>query len=230
MNRTIKKVGATFIVLIFMISGFTSLSIASVQDDSSTKGESQVKTITIYRHDFDGSITPIQIDLSLKMGQDIGEAIADKCDELLENDVELQKLLKIGNNSNGIFGIVSKIKSRGRGLHFKTNIKIKLQPFTLRKIKLFPLLPPYFRPPLILPTIFCRYPNDETAYTEITPLLSLTEGGNETKTFEGPHRVTAVGFIGYKGWIGHFSLLGFGIKTGFSGYTMFARCKPTILS
>lgn len=222
MRELVKKSIVIFVSLLFLTSAVMISSAASVQkskvkvlEESSAGTAASTKTVTLYRYGIDGSITPIQVDITLDDGEDIGEAIADKCSKLMKSDIEIQDFVK----KNGSIGVLSKIWSRGRGLHFKANIRIQL----IKRVKLFPLLPPYFRTAIIIPTIYCRYPKDVKAHTEITP---LRDGKNATtKIVDGPHGVLAVGFIGYKGWLGHVSFLGFGLRTGFAGYTMLVSCK-----
>ena len=111
---------------------------------------------------------------------------------------------------------LSKIRSRGRGIHFKIAPQI-LWPV---KFKLFPLLPPYIFRRVKIPIIYCRYPRDQYARTEITPLI----GGN-TNTTEGYHSVLSVGFYGFKWWIGSVSFLGFLFRTGFVGFSILTRTR-----
>ena len=121
----------------------------------------------------------------------------------------------IENNTK--YKYIAKIKSRGRGIHLKVAPQI-LWPL---KFKLFPLLPPYVFRRVRVPIIYCRYPRDQKAYTEITPLLS----GN-TSTISGYHSVLSIGFFGFKWWIGGISFLGFVIRTGFSGFSLITRTRP----
>ena len=143
----------------------------------------------------------------------MAEAIADKCAELTENDPEIQSLLK-KNRSNLSF--LTKIWSVGRGIHLKTTVRLQL----IQKLKIFPFLPPYFRTAIFLPINFCKYTKDPKAKTVMKP---LTFGSNQT--FEGPHSVFTLGFIGYTGWIGHVSYLGFIFRTGFAGVAALAHAK-----
>lgn len=222
MRGLVKKSIVVFVSMLFL----TSVAIVScainvqkteveVLEETLVKSTRLVKRVTLYRCGIDGAITPIQVDINLEEGEDMEEAIADKCNELLDGDMEIQSFIK-RNRSGGGF-MLSKIRSRGRGFHFKIKIRVQL----IKRIKLFPLLPPYFRTRIFIPTIYCKYSKDVKAHTTITPLI----GGAGTRVIDGPHRILAVGFIGYKGWLGHISYLGFGIRTGFAGYTLLGSCK-----
>ena len=71
-----------------------------------------------------------------------------------------------------------------------------------------------------IPIIYCRYPRDPDAFTEITPLI----GGNTNTTIEY-HSVLSIGFYGFKWWLGSVSFLGFIFRTGFVGFSLFARTR-----
>jgi len=47
----------------------------------------------------------------------------------------------------------------------------------------------------------------------------------QNKTYEGPHSVLNIGFVGYQGWLGHISFAGFIMRTGYAGVTAFAVAK-----
>ena len=175
------------------------------------------KTVTFYRHTLDGSITPITVAITPKEGQKLEEILVDTCSELLDNDEELQKFLQNFINDNNIS--VSKVKSRGKGFHFKMNIRYKLG----NGIKLFPLLPPYFIGGIKIPLIYCRYPKDANANTSITPLMGEDK---EIIYVEGSHTVFALGFIGYTSWFGRVSRSPFNIlPRTFDGYSLHVSYK-----
>ena len=109
-----------------------------------------------------------------------------------------------------------KIRSRGRGLHFRFNSRIQF----FKLYKLFPVLPPYFRTFIIFPLVFCQYSNDNRAVTTISQI-----GGNNSTTVTGPHRVISVGFYGVSWWIGKVSLIGFVVRNGFVGISLLTRIK-----
>jgi len=221
MNKIIKKSIAVMMFLIVMTSLMTVTSAISLNETKKVLKEEepietddeQVKELTVLRYAPDGTITKKVVKINLEEGQDIGVAIADKCEELTENDPEIQSMLK-KNKTNLSF--LSKIWSVGRGFHFKTTIRLQL----IQKLKLFPFLPPYFRTAIFIPTNFCKYTKDPKAKTVIKPLYF-----GENQTFEGPHQVFNLGFIGYTGWIGHISFMGFIFRTGFAGFTALAQGK-----
>ena len=207
MYGLIKKMMILLSLLVFLTSGLAASSAIT----SLEKATTSMKTVTMCRYGIDGSIRIENINIMVKEGQYIEEIVANKCSELLKRDIEIQGYINNENTS----GILAKIWSRGRGIHLKFMPRIQL----IQKFKLFPLLPPYFRTAIILPTLWCNYPTDVKARTEIIPLLI-----GENISYDGPHRICAIGFIGYMGWIGRVSLLGFGVRTGFAGYTMLYKC------
>ncbi|UCB58330.1 MAG: hypothetical protein JSV67_06950 [Thermoplasmatales archaeon] len=208
-----KKMINILISLMLVITAL-SLSVSAGDENSSIETVQITKTVTFYRHSLDGSITPITVDISLKDGQNLEEILVDTCSELLDNDEELQKLLQDFINDDNTF--VSKVKSRGKGFHFKMKIRYKLG----KGIKLFPLLPPYFIGGIKIPLIYCRYLDDVNGNTSITPLMG---GDKETIYVEGAHTVFALGFIGYTSWFGRVSLSPFDILPRmFTGYALLA--------
>lgn len=225
MNKLFKKTIAIFICLIFLIPAVTISSATILKKEKTTTSEenlptettSQVKEITVYRYGPDGIITPKKVMIKLEKDQDLGKAIAEKCDELMEGDTEMQSFFQ-GNNSSSY--ILKRISSYGRGLHLRFTIRIQLD----KKIDLFPLLPPYFKTAIFVPIRFCKYTRDPGAYTRISGLDSRK---NITQEYHGPHQILAVGFIGFTGWIGHTSILGFFIRTGFAGVTAFVTGKES---
>lgn len=192
MHKFEKKLIAIMLSLAFIIIGVSSASAIETNETEKKEGNSSFP-ITLYRHGFDGSVTPIKFDLILEEGKDIGEAIADKCQELFENDVELQEYL----TSTGIkLGFICKIKSRGRGFHYETKLFEKL---LLRFIR-FRLALPRLNTLLTSPLVFCKYKKDLKANTTIKSLLS-----NTSKYMSGNHTVIVHNFIGYTSWLRRFS-------------------------
>lgn len=210
MYELVKKSIVIVMSLVFLTSG---LAAASVENGVSVDTSKFTKIMMLYRCGPDGSITPVLVDITLEEGQDVEEAIADKCSELIESDIEIQNFV----NQNNSTGMLSKIKSHGRGFHFKTKIRISL----VKRIKLFQMLPPYFRIQTKIPVIYCKYAEDARANTTITPLL----GGNATY-IEGNHTIFALGFVGFVGWLGHFSKSPLDLIPRYiNGYAMLVRCK-----
>lgn len=214
-----KKLIVILITLGLLTSGISIVSAEKVHKYNFSKSEevspekdSKTLTVTLYKHEIDGSKTPIKVEIELEEGKDIGDTIEEKCYEILENDPKIQNLLE----NNDTQELIMKIKSRGKGLHFRFNTRIQL--FKLYKI--FPLLPPYFRTFIILPIIICQYKNDKKAYTTLTAIR-----GNNSTTVVGPHRVISIGFYGISWWIGKFSLWGFVFRNGFVGISILTRIK-----
>ena len=181
--------------LAFLTSGLSTLSAFPIKKIKANEKEvtsttQLIETMTVYRYGLDGFITTVDVEIELEEGQDINDAIAEKCEELFEKDTEFQSLTK----DNTSRGLMSFVKSKGRGLHIKLLPRIRL--------------------------IFCIYPRDQKAFTTINPLI----GGNTT-TIECPHSVLAFGFVGFKWWRGRISFLGFFLRIGFVGFSLFATVK-----
>lgn len=207
-----KKLIVTLVSLIILLSGLSTASAISIKKDSSYTSEAETSTstkmVTLYRFGTDGSITPVEVEVEVEEGQDINEAIEEKCLTILENDTEFQGLLNDSVSRN----ITSIVRSRGRGFHLKFVFTIQW----LKSFDFFPLLPPYIFRRIRIPIVYCKYKNDPKAKTTITPLLNRTN----KLVVEGPHSVRSIGFFGFKWWFGHISWLGFGIRTGFVGFSI----------
>ena len=217
-----KKLIVILITLGLLISGLSVASAVNVRnykfykpEESTTEKDVKTFTITLFKTEIDGSETPIDVEIEIEKGKNIEDAIEEKCYEILENDPKIKNLLE-NNETNESQQFIKKIKSRGKGLHFRFNTRIQL--FKLYKI--FPLLPPYFRTFIILPIVICQYKNDKKAYTTLTAI----NGSNSTTTV-GPHRVISIGFYGISWWIGKVSLWGFVFRNGFVGISLYTRIK-----
>jgi hypothetical protein len=219
LNKLKKKILVIFMSLTFIMSGITVVSGVSVnkegvQEELPPESDITTKTVTLYRCGLDGSTTPVQVEIELEEGQDLDDAMFEKCGELFQEDEEFQSLAD-DDNDNVSRHFLTKVRSRGRGLHIKLKPRIQL----VKKFKIFPLLPPYLRTAIFIPTIICQYKNDAKAFTITDPLL-----GNKTATrVDGPQKVFAVGFIGFKCWLGHISFLGAFIRTGFWGVALYTK-------
>ncbi len=212
MRKFEKKLIAIVVSLAFIITGISSASAINTNEVEKTR-EVSTFPVTIYRYGIDGSMEPMEINLKLEKGEDLGEAIADKCQELFENDEELQEYL----TSTGIkLGFLCKIKSRGRGFHYQTKLIEKL---ILRFIR-FRLALPRINTLLTSPFVFCRYKKDLKANTTITSLLL-----NNSKYMSGNHTVIVRNFIGFTTWFGRFSFTPLNlIPKSFFGVAKFAIC------
>ena len=176
------------------------------------------ETITLFRYGPDGSITPVNVKIDNKDGEDIGEAIADKCEELFVKDIEMQNYVeKSVGNYNISIGII-KVKSHGRGFHFKTKL---LEKMALNLI-LFKLNLPRLGVMAKKPLIFCKYSRDDRAKTTIDPLLR--NNTNSTKIITGHHSVVAINFIGFTTWFGRISISPI-LPRAFFGIARIVACK-----
>lgn len=193
MKLPIKK---TIVMLVCLAILMPAISVAygeTIEDK-----EISTETITLFRYGPDGSITPVKVKIDTTGGKDLGQAIADKCEELFGNDAGMQKYMeKSIGNSNISIGIL-KIKSHGRGFHFKTKLLAKMA-INLILLKLnLPRLGVMIEKPLI----FCKYSKDTKANTTITPILRP----NAIKSIQGPHSVVVIDFVGFTTWIGRISI------------------------
>jgi hypothetical protein len=226
MKITTKRLAVIFICLAFLLPSITVSSAENLKFFKSSENmnlkeiSSVKKTYTIYRFGPDGSISPIQVDIDLDKGQDLGEIIANKCEELFEKDIEMQKLIEI-ELENLTFGFICKIKSQGRGFHYKSMLLEKM----IIRFFLFRFGLPRITTILHTPLIVCRYAKDTSAKTKITQLFGKNDTINKTMIIEGNHTVIAQNFIGYTTWIGRFSksLLDI-VPRAFAGIARFAIC------
>ncbi len=232
MKSITKKIFIVFICFTLLLTTFSgSLALNVKQKDTQietnpdTDIESEKEEITIIRFGPKGNVEPLSFKIDVDNIEDIGDYIADKCEELFNNDIEIQGFLgnqtnNTNNNTSKIFnlGWFSIVKSSGKGFHYQKRYKLR---FTL-VLKLFKLRLPKIRLRLRRPLIFCRYNNDPNAYTTIKPILNK----NNTKVVEGNHSVMVRSFIGYTGWIGHFSNTPYDLlPRGFYGYSRFTFCR-----
>lgn len=161
--------------------------------------------ITLYRYGADGDITPVEVEIDLTEDTDMGKAIEEKCKELFEEDKQLQNYVKNletkANKTDSSFGLgVYRIKSSGRGFHFKTKWIIRL----VMKYILFKLGLPRLNLPGRRRMIYCSYKNDPKANTTIEPITGIL--GTKTRTsVEGNHSIFVHNFRGFTTWIGRFS-------------------------
>jgi len=206
MKTTTKKLLVIFIFLAFLLPSITVSSAENLKFFKSSENmnldeTSHIKKIyTIYRFGPDGAISPIKVDIDIDEGKNIGESIANKCEELFEKDIEMQKLIEI-ELENLTFGFICKVKSHGRGFHYKSMLLEKI----ISRIVLFRLGLPRITTILHTPFILCRYAKDTNAKTTITKLFGKNDTVNKTMIIEGNQTVIAQNFIGYTTWIGRFS-------------------------
>ena len=201
-------------LLLTTIATASALTINNKTNTDKTEIISSTEKITIYRYGLDGKAQPIEIEVNAKEGQTIDDALMQKCDELFENDAEMQNAMNSTNRSIAFF---SRVTSRGKGLHYKSML---LGSIAYRAI-LFRLGLPRLSTFLHRTIVFCRYKEDADAKTTIRPILS-----NTTKVMNGTHSVFILNFIGYTTWIGRFSKSPFdATPRHFSGIGRFVFCK-----
>jgi len=227
MNIAFKKLVAMIIFLALLLPALTVSSAENLKLSTLSENTSSMKTICtkksyiIYRFGPDGKILPVKVDIDIKEGKDIGESIADKCEELFENDPEMQSAIEI-ELENLTFGFVCKIKSHGRGFHYKSMILEKV----ITRFVLFRLGLPRLTTALHIPLIVCRYPKDLRAKTKITMIFGGNDSANKTAIIQGHHTVIAQNFIGYTTWLGRFSKSVLDIvPRAFAGIARFVICN-----
>jgi hypothetical protein len=236
-----KKTNNTLVVLsvllfVFLSTGSAyaaSLTTESEKNYTELIKELEQKSITIYRIGPNGNILPIKIDLEEGI-EDIGAFIEKKCDELFEKDLELQEYIKTLQtdedntkiNISGAYGVI-RIKSQGRGFHFKTKTNVRIT----TRFKLFKIMLPRIMISARKCLVFANYANDSKARTTFYPLIR-SSSNNDTnltaKIVEGAHSVIVTKFTGYTTWIGRFSnvLFDFDIlPRAFSGVGRLVICS-----
>ena len=223
MHKLEKKFIVILVSLAFLMSGIATTSAITIQknetgelEEASSEMAPLTKTVTLYRYGIGGSVTPFEVNINLEDGQDIGKAMADKCEELLENDEEIQNFLKEWNYNGGV---LCKVKSTGKGFHYQTLLIEKL----LVRFLLFKLDLPRIHTILNKPLVLCKYKNPE-AETTITPLL--INATKYTRNMTGKHMVACINFLGFTSWLRRFSFSPFNIiPRSFSGVSVLVICK-----
>ena len=216
MSKNKNKIIVLFITHIFLISGLVTASEIN-NENSIEKSAEEVtsvsisKTVILYRHGVDGSITPIKVKINSGNSKDTGDAILEKCQELFENDTEFENLSKIKVN------IYSIVKSKGRGFHYQMQLLGKL---SIRYI-LFRLGLPRIHTLCNNPLIVCKYKNEE-AKTTIKPLILP----NLEVEMNGSHVVIVHNFVGFTSWVGRFALTPLNLTPrSFYGIARLAFCQ-----
>jgi len=218
MRTIVKKVQVSAVLLILIFSGLVT---------ASAHEETPVETV-IYRYGPDGSIKPIKVTLDVGQGEDVGDAILDKCSDLLENDAWIQNFIFNGSFLKN-WSFFSEIKSSGKGFHWKSPFSFRI-PFTmLFRYKFFNWIKLRYKlfGINVVPRVYCNYTNDADALTEIAPIETPARQNPNTTKVEGNHSITALGFIGYTGWRG--MTAGWferrNRETGFIGYSLVIHYK-----
>ncbi len=238
MNKRLNKILVILAVLLFVASATGSaytvnVNVENEENYAESIEEIKEKTFTIYKVNPDGTIIPIKIDVE-ESTENLGEFLEEKCNELFEKDVELQEYIKTlqtdNNNTTGNLSVdygFIRIKSHGKGFHFKTKTHIKIT----TRFKLFKLMLPRVIITAKKCLVFASYANDSKAKTTFYPLIrsSYYNDTNLTgKIVEGPHNVIVTKFTGYTTWIGRFSNMLFDfdmIPRAFSGVGKLVICN-----
>lgn len=202
----IKKTIVLLVCLIF-ISSAISISIGKTIEKQAQPNENvKVEKITLFRHGIDGSVTPIEVEIEVKEGQDLSKVIIEKCKELFEKDSKLNDFLEDLNSEKTQDDLTTKwgwlfVNSRGKGTHIKTK-------FIYRFLILLYLFKLRF-PRLALKVkreIFCNYENDPNAETTIIPIVKYLTGIEQKQIITGNHSVFVHQFSGFTTWSGRFSI------------------------
>lgn len=223
MRELVKKLSVIFVTLVFLVSGLTVASVASVQEGSLDESEF-TRTVTLYRYGPDKSIRPVRVNIVLAKGQDLGEAIVEKCSELVINDVEMQNFISSYNAAINITNISlwSHVKSWGTGEHWQSLLRFRIPLFILLRFSMFQDVPIWYKifGINVIPFVHCNYMNDDDATTTIETLPIPVRPNQTTTVIEGRHNVTATFFFGYTYWQ-RAQAKWFddaGLATGFEGY------------
>ncbi len=220
----------TFITLAVVTSSAQEVQHHSNIEDTSEQITSTSNVVTLYRHGLDGSITPIEIDISIEDGQDIEEVLDEKCREILEADEEIQEQAQA--LSDLTFGAIVYVESRGKGFHYQAKLIEKL----FLRFWLWKLVLPRIALFMARPLVFCRYDKDPEARTyfkTISPTKWISYyipdnieqflwRQNRTVEIKGNHSVAVNSFIGITSWIGRFSFSPLNLRAHrFFGYGRF---------
>jgi len=206
MKKNYNKPLAIIICVLFLLTiaqAGMSESLNSEKKEE-TKNEIITQKIILYRYGINGEITPVEVEIDLTE-EDLGKAMQDKCQELFEEDQELQDYfsnLEIKTKKSGLnFGWGSyRISSHGKGYHFKTKWILRL----IIKIIIIKLGLPRINLPGRRRVIICNYNKDPNANTTIEPILGII--GTRSLTYiEGNHSIFVNNFAGFTTWIGRFS-------------------------
>ncbi len=133
-----------------------------------------------------------------------------------------------GNNTTIKINGLVRIRSWGRGFHWKSSFGFRI-PFTMiLRYRLFDIIPLRYKlfGMKVTPRVYCTYLDDTKAFTEITPLPTPMRPNPDTIRIEGNHTVAVFGFVGYTAWRGTNAefIDDRGLRTGFDGYASLVAC------
>ena len=123
MNKTKKYLVVEVAIMFLVLSIFPSITAGSEKTfvPQLKNSEEPNKIITLCRIGPNWEITPVEVSIRLDEGQSLEEAIADKCQELYENDEELKELLDPEFNF-----IDWEIKASGKGFHLSFLLRLPI--------------------------------------------------------------------------------------------------------
>lgn len=201
MNTLVKKSVVVIICLTFLISAVgSSTAIIIKSKETAEEVPQQTETITLYRYGPDGSVTPIIVEFKIEDDQGYMDALIEKCQEILDDDVEIRNYFNSDDtnesNSSLKFGKKAFVISYGRGFHFKMKWRLSF----LFINRLFSLSIPKIILKINRPWIFCNYGNDSKAKTIIRPNQLI----NHTQVINGSHSILLRNFVGLAMWSGRF--------------------------
>lgn len=213
MNKRMTLLEVLFVL--FLLTTLTTMGASSSQTLS--------KTIVLYRYGLDGSIIPVTT--TLLGDDDGGEALLETCSKLLEQDTEIQNF--IFNNTS--LEVMSRVKSLGKGFHWKSPFSFRIPLTILFRYRLFDSIKLRYKllGLNVIPRVVCNYPEDVNAKTEIIPLPFPARQQPNATIITGPHEVRVLGFVGYATWRGMNAQWfdTWQLSTGFDGYAVFVRCS-----
>ena len=207
MNKVLNKSLVMISILLFVASSVGSAYAMNISKDAEILKESQQKTITLYRVAPDGTVTPVEVEVGEET-KDLSLFLESKCSELFEKDMEMQNFAKSlqdneTNESNFLFGAgLIRIKSHGRGFHFKMKTDIKIT----TKFKFFRIMLPRIFISARKGLVVGLY-NDTKANTTFYPIIRSNMYPGTAKYVNGSHVVVVRKFFGYTTWTGRFSCL-----------------------
>ena len=203
MSKFVKKSIVAIICLTFLISAVGSSTAIIIENkETAEEAPQQTETITLYRYGPDESVKPITVEFEIDEGQEYMDALIEKCQEILDDDVEIRNYFNSDDdnesNSSLKFGKKAFVTSYGRGFHFK--MKWRLSFFLTKRLFTFSL--PKIIIKLNRPWVLCNYKNDSKAKTIIRPNMLV----NHTQVINGSHSILLRNFVGLAMWSGRFQM------------------------
>jgi len=171
-SKTICVLGV--ILLFFGLTISSSLNAELLESNtikSTTSSNKNYEEVIIYRYGLNGEVTPVRIQVPSVYNKDLSDIVADKCNELFENDKELKELtLNEENDSKWV-----EVKSEGKGFFFC------FRPLVFKNRKV-----------LWRTVLKCRY-----FYQGDYTLVRENKTAEWTPVLEDVHEIRIIGFTGY---------------------------------